>query len=162
VWAPTQVEAYAAQPQSIPEQDVGLMTQKSSKGSRGSPTVGLLGMMSSQLKLGGAPILQWLTELLNCSLHTGEIPAGWRTGCIISLHKNGTCCDPSNYRGNSILPAMYKLFASLIATRISATVPRHKHPYGFCGQKGTAGASFNFVLAILERLLNKERAYALS
>jgi hypothetical protein len=117
-------------------------------------------MMSSQLKVGGAPILQLLMELFNCSLHTGEIPAGWRAGAIISLHKNGTCSDPSNYRGISILPAIYKLFASLIATRISATVPRHKHPYGVCGHKGTEGASFNFVMAILERLLNKERAYA--
>jgi hypothetical protein len=55
---------------------------------------------------------------------------------------------------------MDKLFASFLATKISAAVKCHKHQFGFCGQKVTADASFNFVMAILERRSDKERTYA--
>lgn len=46
-------------------------------------------------------------------------PSAWNRLQLISLHKKGDTQDPDNYRGLSIMSILPKLYASILAARVS-------------------------------------------
>jgi len=38
----------------------------------------------------------------------------WETGMVLNIHKKGTKNKCENYRGTTLLPTAYKLFANII------------------------------------------------
>ena len=70
------------------------------------------------LKLGGEPIVQWLTRLA-CSIWQSEkIPEDWQKQLVIPLHKKGAYDDCDNFRGIALLSVPGKVFCRVIQSRL--------------------------------------------
>jgi len=61
-----------------------------------------------------------ITAILNGCLRFRRVPAAWRTGSTILLHKKGDPADPGNFRPITLLPTLYKLLAGCLAARLSS------------------------------------------
>ena len=56
-----------------------------------------------------------ITQLFNLALDTGIVPPDWCIGLICPIYKNkGQRNDPDNYRGNTLLSCIGKLFTSCL------------------------------------------------
>ena len=69
-------------------------------------------------KFGGNELKIHLIELFN-KIDKNQMPQEWETGMVINIHKKGTKSKCENYRGITLLPAAYKLFASVIKNRLN-------------------------------------------
>ena len=59
------------------------------------------------------------TKLFNLILFSGKTPNEWSIGMIKPIYKQkGSCDDPNNYRGITILSCFGKLFTSVINNRL--------------------------------------------
>ena len=47
------------------------------------------------------------------------MPQEWETRMVINIHKKGTKTKCENYRGITLLPTAYKLFANIIKNRLN-------------------------------------------
>ena len=66
------------------------------------------------------PVIGLITNLFNCILNTGVIPTDWCIGLILPLYKNkGSCHDPDNFRGITLLSCLGKLFTAVLNNRIT-------------------------------------------
>ena len=65
-------------------------------------------------KFGGSELKTHLLELVNTVIGKNQKPQEWETGLVINIHKKGTKSKCKNYRGITILPTAYKLFANII------------------------------------------------
>jgi hypothetical protein len=74
------------------------------------------------LKIAKVTLAKPLTELFNMILRRSETPSQWSKSNIILIYKKGDPKDIGNYRPISLLPCLYKLFSSLINTRISISL----------------------------------------
>jgi hypothetical protein len=66
-----------------------------------------------------------LREFLNSVLRTGQTPTGWKQSNIFLIHKEGDATDCANYRPITLCSVGYKLFASILTTRLTALVEQH-------------------------------------
>ena len=55
-----------------------------------------------------------ILELFNKIIDKNQMPQEWETGLLINIHKKGTKSRCENYRGITLLPTAYKLFANII------------------------------------------------
>ena len=60
-----------------------------------------------------------LCIIFNHCLIAGQIPPHWKQSTTILIHKKGPTDDPANFRPISLMSCLYKLFMSLLASRIS-------------------------------------------
>ena len=60
-----------------------------------------------------------LLELFNKIIDKNQMPQEWETGMVINIHKKGKRSKFENYRGISLLPTAYKLFANIIKNRLN-------------------------------------------
>ena len=58
-------------------------------------------------------------ELFNKIIDKIQMPQEWETGMVIKIHKKGTKSKCENYRGITLLPTAYKLFANIINNRLN-------------------------------------------
>ena len=59
------------------------------------------------------------TKLFNLILLSGKTPDEWSIGMIKPIYKQkGSCDDPNNYRGITVLSCFGKLFTSVINNRL--------------------------------------------
>ena len=65
-------------------------------------------------KFGGSELKTHLLELFNTIIEKNQMPQEWETGLVINIHKKGTKSKCENYRGITLLPTAYKLFANII------------------------------------------------
>ena len=63
-------------------------------------------------KFGGNELKIHLLELFNKIIDKNQIPQEWETGMVNNIHKKGTKSKCENYRGITLLPTAYKLFAN--------------------------------------------------
>ena len=70
-------------------------------------------------KFGGNELKIHLLELFNKIIDENPMPQEWETGMVINIHKKGTKCKCENYRGITLLPTAYKLFANIIKNRLN-------------------------------------------
>ena len=78
------------------------------------------GISAEFLKSTEKELVLPLTLLFNYVLQSGEYPTDWCQGIINPLHKKGCTENPDNYRKITVLPALGKLFESILTTRLSA------------------------------------------
>ena len=67
-------------------------------------------------KFGGNELKIHLLELFNKIIDKNQMPQEWETGMVINIRKKGTKSKCENYRGISLLPTAYKLFANITKT----------------------------------------------
>nr|XP_034833605.1 uncharacterized protein LOC117990222 [Maniola hyperantus] len=63
-----------------------------------------------------------LANLFNLILQKSETPSQWSESNIILIYKKGDPKEIGNYRPISLLPTLYKLFSTIINTRISPEI----------------------------------------
>ena len=75
----------------------------------------------------------FITNLFNCILNTGEIPDSWGISIIHPIHKKGNCDYPNNYRGISLIEIVSKLFTSAVTARLNSYLHKNflKEQAGF-------------------------------
>lgn len=78
------------------------------------------------LKIGAPFLVAHLAELFNLVLEKEQVPSQWSKSNIILLYKKGDPLDISNYRPISLLSTIYKLFSSIILTRIAPDIDRNQ------------------------------------
>ena len=67
-------------------------------------------------KFGENELKIHLLELFNKIVDKNQMPQELETGIVIYIHKKGTKSKCENYRGITLLPTAYKLFANIIKT----------------------------------------------
>ena len=70
-------------------------------------------------KFGGNELKMHILELFNKTIDKNRMPQEWETGMMIKIHKKGTESKCENYRGITLLPTAYKLFANIIKNRLN-------------------------------------------
>ena len=61
-----------------------------------------------------------LSALFNFILNSGEYPDQWSEGLINPIHKKKSKTDPENYRKITVLPALGKLFDTILNVRLTS------------------------------------------
>jgi len=80
---------------------------------------GLNNLPMEMWKFGGNELKMHMLELFNKIIDKNQMPQEWETGMVINLHKKGTKSKCENYRGITLLPTAYKLFANIITNRLN-------------------------------------------
>ncbi|KAI8428464.1 hypothetical protein MSG28_007275 [Choristoneura fumiferana] len=75
-------------------------------------------LTNETLKIGACILIPYLTTLFNMVLESERVPEQWRQSHIVLLYKKGNPQDVGNYRPISLLSAIYKLFSSILLSRI--------------------------------------------
>ena len=70
-------------------------------------------------KFGGNELKMHILELFNNIIDKNQMPQKWETGMVINIHKGGTKSKSENYKGITLLPTAYKLFANIINNRLT-------------------------------------------
>ena len=80
-------------------------------------------------------IADYLTNLFNASLETGELPSDWKHAEIIPLYKKDDRLKPSNYRPISLTSLICKMLEHIIVSNINKHLSKHnmmnKNQHGF-------------------------------
>lgn len=104
-----------------------------------------------------------LVDLFNAILNSGHFPLEWSKGIIVPVFKKNDPCDPSNYRGITLVSCFSKILTGILNKRISTWVENNSilsdAQFGFRKGRSTTDASFVFN-AVIHKLLNeKKRLY---
>lgn len=97
-----------------------------------------------------------LTVLFNKCLEQGKIPKEWENAIVTLLHKRGDITRLENYRPNSLLSHLYKLFMKVLAKRMTKKLDFYQpvEPAGF-----RSGFSTNDHLRVMRSLIEKCNEY---
>ena len=112
--------------------------------------------LSMQLwKFGGNELKIHLLELFNKIIDKNQTPQEWETGMVINIHKKGTKSKCENYRGITLLPTAYKLFANIIKNRLNEHLEDElvEEQFGFRKARSCTDAIFT-VQQIMEKRKN--------
>jgi hypothetical protein len=105
-------------------------------------------------------IAPYLALIFNNCLDEGVFPDLMKHSKITPIFKSGDCCDPSNYRPVSVLPALSKIFESILYSQMAAHFRfyniLHEKQYGFSKGKSTSDAGADLIKNIME---NWENSY---
>ena len=81
-----------------------------------------------------------LLNLLNLCLSKRRIQKEWKMAVVVSFYKGkGNDQDPASYCPISLLPVLYKLYATILQHRLASERPTQ---YGFRSARGTHHALF--------------------
>jgi len=73
-------------------------------------------------KFGGNELKIHLLEPFNNIIYKHQMSQEWETGMTINIRKKGTKSKCENYRGITLLPTSYKLFANIMKNRLNEHV----------------------------------------
>ena len=77
-----------------------------------------------------------LAHLINSSISTGSFPSPYKIALVTPIHKIGCKLDPGNYRPNSSLPILTKVFEKILNKQIVNHIDAHallcSEQFGFC------------------------------
>ena len=97
-----------------------------------------------------------LLQLLNQCMDTRSIPNTWKIALVVSIYKGkGPDHDPASYRPISLLPVLYKVYASILQQRIADELDTsiRSTQYGFRASRSTTQPLF-----LVRRLQDWSRA----
>ena len=66
------------------------------------------------------PNCKVLGAIFNKCLKENKIPTSWKQSTTILIHKKGPADDPSNFRPIALMSCIYKLFTSILSSRVSS------------------------------------------
>ena len=83
--------------------------------------------------------LFFIAELLNQCWKNDILPTELEEANVVTLYKKGNVEDPANYRPISLLNSLYKIYASIIQTRLADTIDDRisKRQFGFRKARST-------------------------
>ena len=79
---------------------------------------GLDNIYSEYIKAGGEPLMKALLHHFSQILKTGKIPKQFKEALIVVIYKKSSKLEFGNYRPISLLSHIYKIFISIIASRV--------------------------------------------
>ena len=143
--------AFKVRPVTLPELSLALRGMGNSRAS------GSDGVTVQMLRATFPTVAPHLLHVINCSIRSGDVPAGWKHACVVSLHKKGDRCNPANYRPISILSVPAKLCEKCVCTQLSSYID-HNHvlcdnQHGFRSSHSTETAmidTMNFLSSAME------------
>ncbi len=101
-----------------------------------------------------------LVDLFNKVWDSGTILREWSEAIVVPIYKNGDKTEPGNYRGISLLSTAYKIFASVLNTRLMAwaeeTGQLPENQMGFRKGRGTRDGVY-VLHTLVEQQLAKKR-----
>jgi len=105
--------------------------------------------------------LEALLDLFQSCWTHGKSSDSWRQAQVVGIFKKGSTSDPANYRPISLLQTCYKLYARILAARLSAGIDPflREHQYGFRHGRSTNEAIF--LIRRLQDLVDAKRNQAL-
>ena len=100
-----------------------------------------------------------LLAQINQFLNGCDIPASWKQGNIIAIHKKDDITDIANYRPISLLKTDYKIVSKLVTNRLNVIIPKliHKDQIGFVKER----IIYDNVLTLNE-ILQEDKKFCLS
>ena len=109
-----------------------------------------------------SPIVsQFLSNLINTSLHESSVPAEMKLGKVTPIYKNKDKQEPSNYRPICQLPLPAKIEEKLINIQLMDHLEKHqllsKNQYGFRRKSNTDGAIFDITTEISQAIDNGKK-----
>ena len=90
------------------------------KKTKNKKAAGSDGLVSEFFKYSNGHIDGPLSALFNYILNSGEYPDQWSDGFINPIHKKKSKTDPENYRKVTVLPAIGKLFDTIMNARLTS------------------------------------------
>ena len=103
------------------------------------------------------PGLDALLTLFQSYWGTCASPRHWKLAQVVGILKRGSASDPANYRPISLLQTCYKLYARIIANRLSAGLDEHIRELQFGFRKGRSTAEATFLVRRLQDLVDAKR-----
>ena len=109
----------------------------------------------------------YLLSFFNCCFNSGSIPDIWSRGIINPILKdpNSGTRNPNNYRGITITSAVYKLFCSILNSRLSNLLEMNhglsKEQNGFRIRRSTGDHLSSLSLTVETRLKRKLNSFAI-
>lgn len=96
-------------------------------------------IIAEMIKQGGDVLVKEFKKLFNMCLEKNEIPKEWDDAIIILIYKKGDKMDLNNYRPISLLSQIYKLFTSILTSRLEKKLDFYqpKEQAGFRKDFGT-------------------------
>ena len=84
-------------------------------------------------KYGGETLAAHLTQLFNLIINTEKIPAKFKTGLTVTLHKGKgkSQTEPSNFRAISLLRVVSKVFEKILLETNYPKINIHNLQHGF-------------------------------
>ena len=103
------------------------------------------------------PGLDALLTLFQSCWGTCASPWHWKLAQVVGIFKKGSASDPANYRPISLLQTCCKLYARIIANRLSAGLDEHIRELQFGFRKGRSTAEATFLVRKLQGLVDAKR-----
>ena len=117
-----------------------------------------MGLCSEHLKLGGQPVTEFVTGMLNCLIKAKAVSSVLKEGLLTPIYKKGDPADPGNYRGITVTPVLLKVLEHVINARhnqiLEATQSRLQK--GFTNGCSSLNAALILTECINESKNNKE------
>ena len=102
-----------------------------------------------------------LVSLFNSCWDTQTSPSQWKIAQAIGLFKKGCATDPANYRLISLLQTCYKLYARIIANRLSEGLDDRIRPLQFGFRKGRSTSEATYLIRRLQDLVDAKKTQVL-
>ena len=83
-------------------------------------------IQAEAFKWADTKMIEALRSILNSCLNGGEIPEEWQEGRIVPIYKKGDPAEAANYRGITICNAAYRIYASILNTRLQDYVEENQ------------------------------------
>lgn len=105
-------------------------------------------------KYGGEEMEEWIWEVCNGVWMGRGWPEGWKEGLVIPIRKKGEGKEVGDYRGITLLPTLYKIYATVLAEEIGEEVEKKgiltRNQIGFRKGVGTVDGIY-----VLNYLINR-------
>lgn len=88
------------------------------------------GLVYEHVKYCNSLLVTHMTHLFNLIIKNEYIPKSWKLGMIITIYKgNGKPKDdPNSFRGITLIPVFFKIFETLLSTRLSPVLESDTFP----------------------------------
>ncbi len=117
---------------------------------KNNKAAGLDGIQAELLKIESEELIDAMHEIVLKIWSTETLPDEWLEAALFPIHKKGDKLACENYRGISVLPAAYKVFAKILYNRLSphAETVIGEYQCGFRRDRSTTDQIFNVRLIL--------------
>lgn len=122
---------------------------------KGGKAAGVDGMTNEVWKHGGERIKDWLWNFCNRAWKRKGWPEVWKEGVVVPILKKGEGNVVGDYRGVTLMPTAYKIYAAVLAERLKEAIERKELiPHNQTGFRKGMGTIDN--VYVLNYLINRQ------